>query len=148
MYMILLQANCVTEVCENTCCNIYTILQILISTFLSITFLQSSIDKITDRKGNVDFIKKHFEKSILKNQAVLLLSLITILELAAGTISTAGIAVLLINGCNYWIFWGTLLSSISLLCLFAGQRLAKDYAGAQSLISYFIITLIGLYFCM
>ena len=40
------------------------LLQILCLIFLSILFLQSSIDKIYDWKGNIDFFKSHFSKTI------------------------------------------------------------------------------------
>ena len=39
--------------------------QILIAIFISIAFLQSGIDKLVDRDGNLDFLKEHFSKSIL-----------------------------------------------------------------------------------
>ena len=40
--------------------------EILTLLFLIITFLQSGIDKLTDWKGNLSFIKGHFKNSILK----------------------------------------------------------------------------------
>ena len=41
------------------------LLQILVSAFLAILFLQSGIDKVVDRHGNLDFLKGHFAKSPL-----------------------------------------------------------------------------------
>ena len=41
--------------------------QILIAIFISIAFIQSGIDKILDRKGNLEFFKVHFANSFLKN---------------------------------------------------------------------------------
>ena len=37
--------------------------QILIAVFLVIGFLQSGLDKVVDRKGNLDFLKEHFSDS-------------------------------------------------------------------------------------
>ena len=76
-----------------------------------------------------------------------MLFIMTIIELAAGTLSLVGIAVLLIKHCDYWMFWGNLLAAKALLLLFLGQRIAKDYAGAQSLVSYFIVALFGIWLC-
>ncbi|MEC9253616.1 MAG: hypothetical protein VX863_02085, partial [Candidatus Thermoplasmatota archaeon] len=36
------------------------IIRMLISTFLAAIYLQSSIDKIIDRQGNLDFMAEHF----------------------------------------------------------------------------------------
>jgi len=41
---------------------------------------------------------------------------------------------------------GSILSAISIICLFTGQRIAKDYVGAGSLVNYFILTLLMIYF--
>ena len=41
--------------------------------------------------------------------------------------------------------WGALLSAVSLLALFFGQRLAKDYEGAAVLAGYFLLVLFTLY---
>ena len=40
--------------------------------------------------------------------------------------------------------YGTILASVALIMLFLGQRIAKDYVGAQSLVSYFILTILTL----
>jgi len=58
--------------------------QILISVFLAITFLQSSIDKIWDRKGNLDWLTGHFSNSPLKNNVPIVLMIITLSELLGG----------------------------------------------------------------
>jgi len=39
------------------------ILQILVSAFLAILFLQSGIDKVVDRRGNRAYLEQHFAKS-------------------------------------------------------------------------------------
>ena len=41
------------------------LLQILVSAFLATLFLQSGIDKVVDRRGNVEFLQGHFAKSPL-----------------------------------------------------------------------------------
>lgn len=110
---------------------------------LAILFLQSGIDKITDYKGNLDWLKGHFEKSPLKNMVPFMLTTITILEVVSGGISLIAIPSLLFG----WSFaiarLAVLLCMTSLICLFFGQRVAKDYPGAASLIGYMAFTAIG-----
>lgn len=142
----------ILQVCSPEACapngNIELIMKTLVALFLAILFLQSGLDKVSDRKGNLDWLKGHFANSPLRNTVPFLLGALTVMELAAGTLCVAGIISLLWKDCDYWIFWGSLLSSVSILCLFFGQRIAKDYAGAQNLVAYFIVTLIGMWLCM
>ena len=119
--------------------------EVLILLFLIVTFLQSGIDKLTDWKGNLDFIKGHFAKSPLKNSVPLLLGIILILEVAAGILMIIGVYQLYTSGAKEMALLGVELSAISLICLLIGQRLAKDYAGAMTLAVYFIITLWGVF---
>ncbi|MAD97651.1 MAG: DoxX family protein [Flavobacteriaceae bacterium] len=119
--------------------------EVLILLFLIVTFLQSGIDKLTDWKGNLDFIKGHFANSPLKNSVPLLLGVILILEIAAGVLMIIGVYQLYTSGAKELALLGTELSAISLICLLIGQRLAKDYAGAMTLAVYFIITLWGVF---
>lgn len=119
--------------------------EVLILLFLIVTFLQSGIDKLTDWKGNLDFIKGHFAKSPLKNSVPLLLGIILILEVAAGILMIVGVYQLYSSGAKEMALLGVELSAISLICLLIGQRLAKDYAGAMTLAVYFIITLWGVF---
>lgn len=140
------------QVCaQNSCApsnNIEMIIQGLIALFLAILFLQSGLDKVSDRKGNLAWLQGHFANSPLKNMVPAMLGAITVLEVAAGLLCLSGIINLVWKQCDLWIFWGCLLSAVSLLCLFFGQRMAKDYAGALGLVPYFIVTLIGLWLCM
>ena len=41
------------------------LLRIFVSLFLAILFLQSGIDKVVDRRGNLEWLKGHFAKSPL-----------------------------------------------------------------------------------
>jgi len=118
--------------------------QIFISSFLAICFLQSGVDKIIDRKGNLDWLTGHFANSLLKNIVPFVLMVITLTELLGGFLCTVGIIDFLINGTKELILYGFIINSLSLIALFLGQRLAKDYEGASVLVGYFIITIIGI----
>lgn len=119
--------------------------EILILLFLIVTFLQSGFDKITDWKGNLDFIKGHFKNSPLKNMVPLLLSTILITEVIAGVLMVIGVYQLATSGIKEMALLGVELSAITLIFLLIGQRLAKDYAGAMTLAVYFIITIFGVF---
>jgi hypothetical protein len=42
-------------------------------------------------------------------------------------------------------FYGAVISAVSIIALFFGQRMAKDYAGAGVLVPYFLLTLVAIY---
>ena len=111
---------------------------------LAILFLQSGIDKIVDREGNVKWLTGHFSKSFLASQVVPMLSVLTLVELAAGALSALGVPVLLITGSRVPAALGAMLAVAAFLMLFFGQRVAKDYAGAAALVPYFVLALGGL----
>lgn len=114
-------------------------LGIILLVILAILFLQSGLDKVTDYQGNLGWLKGHFSKSLFKDIVPLLLIIITILEVASGLLSLGGGLMLLAgNGPDIGKF-GAMLSLISLACLFLGQRVAKDYAGAASLVPYMLL---------
>ena len=111
---------------------------------LGILFLQSSIDKIVDRKGNQEWLTGHFAKSPLASLVVPMLGVITVVELAAGLLSAIGFVVMLFTGHRTLATLGALFAVSALLMLFFGQRMAKDYAGAAALIPYLILAAGGL----
>jgi hypothetical protein len=119
-------------------------MRIAVSVFHAILFLQSGIDKIVDRAGNMSWLTGHFAKSPLAGVVGPMLSLITLIEVSAGALSAVGAVLLSINGSRAIAAWGALLSVIALLMLFFGQRMAKDYAGAGGLVPYFIVALLSL----
>lgn len=121
------------------------LLHAIVSAFLAMLFLQSAIDKVADRRGNLDWLKSHFAKSPLAGMVPLLLSVLTLLELAAGVLSAIGCAVILFSRDTRIAFYGALLAAVALLALFFGQRMAKDYPGAASLVPYFLLALSAIY---
>ena len=119
--------------------------EILILLFLIVTFMQSGIDKISDWKGNIEFIKSHFKNSPLRNNVPLLLAIILTIEIVAGIFMMIGIYQIYASGLKEFALIGVELSAVALIFLLIGQRLAKDYAGAMTLAVYFIITLFGVF---
>ena len=121
------------------------ILQILTSAFLGILFLQSGIDKVVDRRGNVEFLRGHFAKSPLAGMVALLVTVITVLEIVAGALSAIGCLIIIFTREPAIAFYGAVISAFAILGLFFGQRMAKDYAGAAVLVSYFLLSLVAIY---
>src|SRR5438552_5619915 len=98
-------------------------MQVLISAFLAILFLQSGIDKIIDRRGNLDWLTGHFAKSPLAGMVPLMVTIITVLEVAAGALSAIGCALIILRGDSTIAFYGAVVSALSILALFFGQRM-------------------------
>jgi hypothetical protein len=121
------------------------LLQVFASAFLAILFLQSGIDKVVDRRGNLDWLKGHFAKSPLAGMVSLLVTAITILELAAGALNAVGCGLIVLKHDSTFAFYGATLAAISIIALFFGQRMAKDYAGAATLVPYFLLALSAVY---
>ena len=121
------------------------LLQLLVSAFLAILFLQSGIDKIVDRQGNLSWLSGHFAKSPLAGMVPLLFGILTIIEVAAGALSGIGFFALLFAHNPTIAFYGAIVSALAILCLFFGQRMAKEYAGAAVLAPYFLLTLVAIY---
>ena len=112
---------------------------------VSILFIQSGLDKVFDRKGNLEWLTGHFSKTFLAPLVPVLLFTITVMELAAGILCAAGIVYLIFASSAVVIFAGSVIAALSIIALFFGQRIAKDYAGAATLIPYFILVIILMY---
>jgi uncharacterized membrane protein YphA (DoxX/SURF4 family) len=124
--------------------SIIQIVQILIGAFLGVVMVQSGVDKITDWKGNHNWLVSHFSNSFLAPFVTPMLGTVTALETVGGLLLLFGAGNGLIYGDTYYVLCGLLVIAINLLALFFGQRIAKDYEGAAVLVNYFILTIIGL----
>jgi len=120
------------------------LLRIFVSAFLAILFLQSGIDKVVDRQGNLEWLKGHFAKSPLAGMVPLSLGLLTLIELAAGLLGGIGFLALIFAHDSTIAFYGAVMSAIAIIALFFGQRMAKEYAGAAVLVPYFLLSLVAI----
>jgi hypothetical protein len=121
------------------------LMRIFVSAFLAILFLQSGIDKVADRNGNLEWLRGHFAKTPLADVVPALLTTITILELAAGLLSAIGCVIVIFLRDSTVAFYGAVISAVAVIALFFGQRMAKDYAGGAVLVPYFLLTLVAIY---
>lgn len=118
---------------------------LLAALVVAILFIQSGLDKIFDWRGNLDWLTGHFSKTFLRGTVPPMLATITLMEVATGVLSAIGIVYFFINGSTALIFYASVLGASSVIALFFGQRVAKDYAGAAVLIPYFILLIVLMY---
>ena len=118
--------------------------QIFIAIFLFIAFFQSGLDKVVDRKGNLDFLKAHFSDSPIVKIIPIMLLILTFLEIIGSLMLGYGVYYAFVNRSTLWIFYGFVVIAITIIILFAGQRIAKDYLGAADLVPYFILIMLGI----
>jgi putative oxidoreductase len=114
----------------------------LLLAFFVIVFGQSAIDKLLNFKSELNFLKGHFAKTFLSKTVPLMLVVITLLELT--TALTSIIAITEVVRAHHFGFAkisGT-FAAVSLLSLLLGQRVAKDYAGAMTIVIYLIPTIL------
>lgn len=123
----------------------YYILQILVSAFLAILFLQSGIDKIVDRRGNRAYLDQHFAKSPLAGTVGPMFAVVTILEVSAGALSSVGCVMIILARDSTVAYLGAVVGAVNLTALFFGQRVAKDYVGAAALVPYFLLAITAIY---
>ncbi len=118
---------------------------LFITAFFAILFLQSGLDKVLNYKSNLDYFLDQFKNSPLSGSVSLLLPTITVLETLTGMVSAWAFLQTVLTGQSGAAIFSPALAGISLLSLFFGQRMAKDYGGAASLVPYFVIVLLGLW---
>jgi hypothetical protein len=118
----------------------------LVMGFFAILFLQSGIDKIVDRKGNLEWLTGHFSKSPFSKMVPLLLTTITVMEVLTGLAALAALVLApFVNLYGFWMpFAASCSAGVTLLMLFLGQRIAKDYAGAAGIVPYFLVVIFSM----
>ena len=115
-----------------------------VGAFLAVLFLQSGLDKVFDWSGNKAYVTGYLEKTPMRRFSGFLFFIITVLEVLAGVASAAGVlSTVLLRETGLGLF-GAFLAASSVISLFMGQRLAKDYASAAGMVPYFLTTLVAL----
>ncbi|WP_310555313.1 DoxX family membrane protein [Flavobacterium sp.] len=113
--------------------------------FLAITFLQSGYDKFTDWNSNVSWLTEHFAGTFFGNKVAIALKVLLAFEIVAGILCVVGLIEISISGGTAFGKYGASMSCITLLMLLFGQRIAKDYDGARTIVIYLIPALMGVY---
>ncbi|OXA73810.1 DoxX family protein [Flavobacterium columnare] len=118
---------------------------LLLLAFLAITFLQSGYDKFIDYQGNLNWLKEHFKNTFFDGMVFISLNILLIFEIIAGILCIVGGIELLVNGGTTFGKYGAVVSCVTLLMLLFGQRTAKDYDGARTIVIYFIPAVSAVY---
>lgn len=117
------------------------IAQVLAASFLAVLFLQSGLDKVLDWKGNKEYIGGYLAKTPLGRFPAFALFQITVLEVLAGVFSAAGAVSVFLTRNSALALAGATFAGMSIVGLFLGQRLAKDYAAAAGMVPYAIFAI-------
>lgn len=117
----------------------------LILVFTIITFLQSGLDKIFNWSGNYEWLTGHFKGTFMGGMVSLLLGIILLLEVITGVLAFISIITLYLNDDPSLALWSLVLAAVTLLMLLFGQRVANDYAGAFTIVGYFIVIIFGIF---
>ena len=121
------------------------LLQTLPVVFAAILFLQTGLDKLFNFRENEQYIASVFAKTVLNKISTILFVLLAVMEITAAFWSVFGAVMLIWKGDSIWAWRAMVLGAVTLLCLFGGQRIAKDYAGASGIVPYLLVFIAGLF---
>jgi len=121
------------------------IARVSVSVFFGILFIQSGFDKVFNFRENLSYLYDHFSKTFIGAAVPVVFIIITVFEVLAGLTSAYGAVELIIHKRTEVALLGIELSVLSLLFLFFGLRVAKDYPRATSLVAYFSASIISLF---
>ncbi|MBU2949697.1 DoxX family protein [Tamlana agarivorans] len=119
--------------------------ELLILSFLVITFLMSFYDKVSDFKGQILFLNEYFSKTFIAKYIPVILVLIIILEALATAFCSFGIYQIIAYQVSFYALIGSIISCFILLIFLLGQRIAKDFDGARNITIYFIVAVFAVY---
>jgi hypothetical protein len=122
--------------------------QLFVSLSLAILFLQSGIDKVLDYSGNLEWLRGHFAKTPVARYIGPLLAVLAAMETFSGLTCLFGFLHMLAGGPALIAAYGVCCCMGTFVALFAGQRIAKDYAGAAALIPYMTFCVVALAVCV
>ena len=117
---------------------------LLILCFFTIVFVQSGLDKVFDKKGNLDYLYSLLGAVFSKTLIRLAFYSVTILELVSGFLCAAGLFYSFLNSSSLIGLAGLVIGSFALLILLIGQRVSKNYEGAKTLVIYFVLAMGGI----
>lgn len=126
----------------------FKILLTFISLFFVITFLQSGFDKLMHQEGNIAWFKSQFKDTFIAPIITPMFWIITLQELICGGLLIYGCIELYLHKSSDILLLGFFLSFSTLIQLFFGQRIAKDYVGASGIIPYIIVSILAIIISM
>lgn len=116
--------------------------EVLVAAFLAALFLQSGLDKVFDFQGNFTYQRTYFAKTPFRTLIGLLFPILLMMEVVSGVLCAAG-AVAALFGEQRVGWWGCAAAAVTIIAIFFGQRIAKDYGAAAGMAPYFIVAILG-----
>ena len=125
---------------------------LLIIFFLNLSLYSYDIKKTiiynseySELSNNYSSWKSNSIQTILKNNVPAALLIVLALEIVAGVLAVMGIIENITSHSTQLGDYACMVSCVTLLFLLFGQRLAKDYDGARTIVIYFIPAILGVY---
>lgn len=119
--------------------------ELLILLFILLTFSFSGVEKMVDWKRQLVWLKEHMKDTFLVPIMPLLLGLLIVLDIAVSILCILAVYYLLQFQEKTMGLYSCILAAIILLILLFGQRMAKDFQGAFTIVGYFIVVLFGVW---
>ena len=119
--------------------------ELLILLFILLTFAFSALEKMLDVKGQVVWLKEHMKGTYLVPIIPLLLGVLIVLDIVVSILSILAVYYLLQFQEKTMGLYSCILAAITLLLLLFGQRMAKDFQGAFTIVGYFMVVLFGVW---
>lgn len=120
-------------------------IEILILLFILLTFLFSGVEKLVDWSGQIQWLLRHLKNTFLVPIMPILLVVLIVLDLAIAILCILGLFFMLQHQDKSYGLYACILAAITLLFLLFGQRMAKDFQGAFTIVGYFIVVLFGVW---
>lgn len=118
---------------------------LLVLLFILLTFAFSGVEKIRGWQGQLSWLKAHLKGTFLAPIMPLLLGVLIVLDLAVSILCILGLFFMFYNGELSVGLYACNLAAIVLLFLLFGQRMAKDFQGAFTIVGYYIVVLFGVW---
>jgi hypothetical protein len=119
--------------------------ELLILLFILLTFAFSAVEKMLDVKGQVVWLKEHMKGTYLVPIIPLLLGVLIVLDIVVSILSILAVYYLLQFQEKTMGLYSCILAAMILLLLLFGQRMAKDFQGAFTIVGYFMVVLFGVW---
>lgn len=125
---------------------IYNTIEIIIVLFFIVTYTFSAFEKLADWKGTLSYYNNLFQGTLVAYWipssigGIILLEIIIVIGLLYGGYE------FIQYGNIETLYFSYIISAFLLLVFLIGQRILKDYNGAQNIAIYLLINILGLYF--
>lgn len=114
--------------------------------FVCITYTFSFFEKCFDYSNTKQWLENHFQKSIIKKYVSLGLNILLLAECITMLLSFYALYSLFFYKDLGAVFLMNIANIFCLFLMLIGQRFAKDFDGARTIVIYFIPSLLAIFF--